>query len=314
MVDIADERMHEPGSAPDWQESFYFNWFDSNSDAMGLARIGFRPNDKTCDALIYTMRGGAIERGYLRRGAPYEGIPDPHSLVAGDVEMRMVEPMSRWTLRLSGRDEVDLTWSGLNAPFDFHQEAPQPLPPGFADHHMEQSGRVAGRVKMRGVEYAVDGFGQRDKSWGVREWGRTEGWNWIPVLFGPDLAMNFTQLFYDGQAYAAGYIFHDGANHAVAQLAIDYDWASNRVPAGVRIEASDVDGWHISITGRSRGQGCLYHRGLMIQESPAEFEAIVDGKRRSGGSGLTEHAWRGGGLERLRAVPRFVATASRILR
>lgn len=316
MVDVIDEQMHEPGPTSDWQESFYFNWFDAHSDAMGLARIGFRPNDKTCDALIYTMRNGGVERGYVRRAVPYHDRPDPRCIVVGDLEMRMVEPMSEWSLTLSGRDSVQLEWTSLNAPFDFHAEAPADaiLPPGFADGHMEQSGRVRGRVRMRGAEYQVDGFGQRDKSWGVREWGRTEGWNWVPVLFGPDLTMNFTQLIQDGHTYPAGYIFHDGTNHAVKDLRIDYDWQSPHVPRGVRLIATDVDGWQIEITGRARGQGCLYHRGLVIQESPTRFEAVADGRRYTGGVGLTEHAWSPSTLEKLRAAPRFIATTKRVLR
>jgi hypothetical protein len=315
MVELRDENMHEPGSAPDWQESFYFNWFDANSDAMGLARIGYRPHDKTCDGLLYTMRGGRIERGYAKIDVPYSGIPDPRQLAVGHLDFRMIEAMSRWELRLRGRDEVDLTWTALNAPFDFHNEAPPGavLPSGFADAHMEQSGRVIGRVKMRGVEYLIDGLGQRDKSWGVREWGRIEGWNWVPVLFGPDLMMNCTQIFSGGRAYPSGYIFHDSANHAVKELTVDYAWASHRVPDASRIVATDVSGFRIEVRGRASAQSVLYRKGLVIQESASRFDAVVDGEHRSG-VGLTEHAWHGGAVGTLRTLPRLAATVSRIAR
>jgi hypothetical protein len=49
--------------------------------------------------------------------------------------------------------------------------------------HFEQSGRVTGWTRFgieRGAErHEIDALGQRDKSWGVRDWARLEGWNWL---------------------------------------------------------------------------------------------------------------------------------------
>ena len=315
MVDPGDEHMHKPGPQPDWQESFYFNWFDSESDAMGLARIGYRPHDHTSDALLYTMRQGSIEGGYAKLNTPYSGIPDPRWLAVGDLEFQMSVPMSTWRLRLQGRNEVDLTWTALHAPFDFHADAPHGavLPPGFADAHIEQSGRVTGRVKMRGVNYTVDGLGQRDKSWGARQWDSIEGWDWIPVLFGPDLTMNCTQVFSGGRAYPSGYIFRDDATHAVVEPTVEYQWAGHQVPCASRIIVTDVSGFRIEVRGHATAQSCLARRGLVIQESPSRFDAIIDGRHRTG-VGLTEHAWHGGRVGTLRALPRLVPTLRRVMR
>lgn len=315
MVDVDDENMHEPGSARDWQESFYFNWFDTDTDAMGLARIGFRPNEQSADGLLYTMRDGGIEGGYLKRETGRGPGTDPKQVAVGDLEFAMIEPMSQWQLRLRGRDEVDLTWTALDAPFDFHNEAPEGivLPPGFADAHFEQSGRVRGRLRIGGSEYTIDGFGQRDKSWGVREWGSVEGWDWVPVLFGPDLTMNCTQLFAGGRAYPSGYIFHDGANHAIREMSVEYDWGARHVPIAARILATDVSGFRIEAYGRAHAQTCLYRSGLVIQESACRFEAVVGGEVRKG-VGLTEHTWHGGFFGSLSAARRFVPTMRRLLR
>ena len=124
MVDADDEFMHDPGPHRDWQESFFFSWFDARSDAMGLARIGYRPSDHTADALLYTMRNGGVEGGYARLNTRYTGTPDPSRLSVGALEFHMCEPMSKWRLLLRGRDAVDLTWTALHAPYDFRAEAP----------------------------------------------------------------------------------------------------------------------------------------------------------------------------------------------
>ncbi|CDO87983.1 hypothetical protein [Mycobacterium triplex] len=225
MVDANDEFMHHPGPHRVWQESFFFSWFDAGADATGLARIGYRPSDHTADALLYTMRNGRVEGGYARLNARFTGTPDPGRLRIGALEFHMSEPMSKWRILLRGRDEVDLTFTALHAPYDFRAEAPpgQYIPPGIADVHMEQSGRVTGTIRMNGATYEIDGLGQRDKSWGDRDWRTIEGWNWIPMLFGPDFTMNCTLLINGGRAYPCGYIHHDGANHAVRELAVDYE-------------------------------------------------------------------------------------------
>jgi hypothetical protein len=315
MVDANDEFMHDPGPHRDWQESFFFSWFDAGSDAMGMARIGYRPSNHTADALLYTMRNGSVEGGYARLNTRYTGTPDPSHLSVGALEFHMCEPMSKWRLLLRGRDEVDLTWTALHAPYDFRAEAPpgQYLPPGIADVHMEQSGRVTGTVKMNGATYEIDGLGQRDKSWGDREWRTIEGWNWIPMLYGPDFTMNCTQLINGGRAYPCGYIFHDGANHAVTEFTVDYRWAGLHVPRTSRIAVTDVSGLRLEIHGGATAQSCLYRRGLVIQESASRFETTIDGQRRTG-VGLTEHAWRGGPLGLLRVLPRLRPAMRMIMR
>jgi hypothetical protein len=315
MVDANDEFMHDPGPHREWQESFFFSWFDAGSDAAGMARIGYRPSNHTADALIYTMRNGGVEGGYARLNVGYAGTPDPGRLSVGALEFHMGEPMSKWRILLRGRDEVDLTWTALHAPYDFRAEAPsgQYLPPGIADVHMEQSGRVTGTVKMNGATYEIDGLGQRDKSWGDRDWRTIEGWNWIPILFGTDFTMNCTQLINGGQAYPCGYIFHDGASHAVTELAVDYQWAGHQVPGTSRIAVTDVSGLRLEIHGGATAQSCLYRKGLVIQESAARFETTIDGQRRTG-VGLTEHAWHGGPLGLLRVLPRLRPAMRMIMR
>jgi hypothetical protein len=315
MVDANDEFMHDPGPQPGWQESFFFSWFDAQSPAMGLARIGYRPSNHTADALLYTMRNGGVEGGYAKLHSRYTGTPDPSRLRVGALEFHMSEPMSKWRLLLGGRDEVDLTWTALHAPFDYHAEAPAGLylPSGFADVHMEQSGRVTGSVKMNGATYAIDGLGQRDKSWGVRRWSSIEGWDWITVLFGPDFSMNCTQLISGGRAYPCGYIFHDGASHAVVELTVDYRWAGHRIPCASRIVVTDVSGLRLEIHGGATAQSCLYKAGLVIQETASRFEAIVDGRLHTG-VGLTEHAWHGGPIGTLRVLPRLLPAVRMIKR
>lgn len=315
MVDANDEFMHHPGPHRVWQESFFFSWFDAEADATGLARIGYRPSNHTADALLYTMRNGRVEGGYARLNARYTGTPDPGRLRIGALEFHMSEPMSKWRILLRGRDEVDLTFTALHAPYDFRAEAPpgQYIPPGIADVHMEQSGRVAGTIRMNGATYEIDGLGQRDKSWGDRDWRTIEGWNWIPMLFGPDFTMNCTLLISGGRAYPCGYIHHDGVNHAVSELAVDYEMAGLHVPSTSRITVTDVSGLRLEIQGNATAQSCLYRKGLVIQESAARFVTTVDGQRRSG-VGLTEHAWHGGPLGLLRVLPRLRAAARMVMR
>ncbi|MEZ5309636.1 MAG: hypothetical protein R2735_03395 [Microthrixaceae bacterium] len=64
MVDTFDEELHEPDDVPHWQESYYFNWADTDGRSYGLTRIGFYESGTKGDGLVLTIRDGIPESLY----------------------------------------------------------------------------------------------------------------------------------------------------------------------------------------------------------------------------------------------------------
>jgi len=191
VITVKDEELHLPGENPHWQESFYFNWSDPARGEFGLTRIGLNHASRTADAALITLKDGKPEFVYAEVGVPFTQDPLDHSvgdgLTIGRLTYTQLAPLERWQITLTGRNSLDLEWTAYTPVVDFHQ--------GFlgdaerSQEHFEQSGRVTGRVALAGVTRSVDGLGQRDKSWGVRDWNGVTGWDWIAGQFDENLSL-----------------------------------------------------------------------------------------------------------------------------
>ena len=52
MIAERDEGLHQVGSDPAWQESFYFNWADARGKSFTRARTGYRFHPRKIDGLV----------------------------------------------------------------------------------------------------------------------------------------------------------------------------------------------------------------------------------------------------------------------
>ncbi|MFO0694689.1 MAG: hypothetical protein U0230_14100 [Polyangiales bacterium] len=296
-IDVLDEKLHVPGPGRAWQESYYFNWSDPAHDVFGLTRIGLRPNEGRADALVLTIRNGRPEFLYpgvgLRLGA-FRSLDPSRGIAMGRLRFVMEEPLRRWRLVLEGRDSMDLVFEACNEPFDYHAVGGDAAEFGspMAAHHFEQFGRVRGTTRFHGKTISIDGFGERDKSWGERDWARIEGWNWLTAQFGPDFAFNVLDVFDRGRRHLGGFVYRDGANHAVKDYTVDFTWGvREHAPRTARIRIDDVDGGHLEVDARADGRFPLYRKRTWIEEAKAEFRTELGGTARVG-HGVLEHVFR----------------------
>jgi hypothetical protein len=311
VIEARDEQLHEAGEGLHWQESFYFNWYDTKTAASGLTRIGFRAHQGLADAVLLTERDGKLQTVYGNTEIRYSGTPAAENLAAGRLTYQMIKPLSQWRLTLAPDDKddttVDLTWTAYTPPFDFHGETSfDYTPTNVAAAHFEQAGTVTGRIRANGTEYTIDGCGHRDKSWGVRDWAKIEGWDWISAQFGPELAINATQVLTDGKHSPAGFVWHGGSNHAIRTLEVRHDFGAPHVTRRTLVRATCADGLQIELIATPHTQFPLYRKGLMIQESPSHFTAQVAGKSYSG-LGIVEHTWHASRWQLLRKLPGLLA-------
>lgn len=305
MITVKDEELHAPGGSPRWQESYYFNWSTADGRSFGLTRIGLNHASGKADAVVVILRDGDPELVYAAVGEPIpSGVLETSlsdGLTVGRLTYTMVDPLGSWQIALVGRDRLDLSWSAYTPPADFHDSFP-------GDHeglqrHFEQSGRVSGEVTCRGRTTRVDGLGQRDKSWGVRDWAGIKGWEWIAGQFDETLSFNATLTDVDGVTSPAGFVYDGGVVRLVRTVAIDY--TGGHLPEAVRIRIRTSGDRSYVVHGTARGRIPLYKEGLLIEETQFEFTCEVNGVRRVG-AGVVEHAYHVGLPALLPKVPRLL--------
>ncbi len=314
-ITAEDEALHPVGEGEHWQESYYFNWADTRHDAFGLTRIGYRFGQQQIDGLILTIRQGRPEYIYPAVNIRDKNLPagqDPYrGLQARKLTYVMEKPLQRWSLQLSGRDTMNLTWEAFTPAFNY-QDSERELPPNVAGHHFEQSGKITGQTRFKGRTLDIDGVGQRDKSWGVRDWANVEGWDWISVQFGEDLTFNVWEGWFGGRQYQNGFVFREGINHPVRRLKLQYHWSRKlHVPETVHL-AIDAGTPQLEVTATTLGWFPLIKKGLWIQEIHTAVEANLNGQTRRG-IGVVEHAWRVSRRQLTASVPGLIKVAAQTL-
>jgi hypothetical protein len=187
-VDPKDEQSHQPGPEDLWGESWYFDFFAADGSIGGWIRLGLYPN-----------LGVAWYHAFVvGPGRPIAAVADLEAPLpkAGSLELRShglwadhtcETPLEHWSL---GNEAFAVA---VDAPSELYDRAPRgdQLPMGLdlewetdgEPHHYvhttryEVPCRVHGEVLIGAERIELDGYGQRDHSWGVRDWWQM-GWVW----------------------------------------------------------------------------------------------------------------------------------------
>jgi len=112
--------------------------------------------------------------------------------------------------------------------------------------------RVTGTVTIDGEELRLDGPGQRDHSWGVRDWW-SFGWCWSAGHLEDGTHLHMTEVRMDIGTFAPGYVQRGG------ELTPVHD--------GSITETVDADGF--------ASQATLNFDGLVVEVEPIEFGPIL---------------------------------------
>lgn len=185
--DAVDEGRHEPTGDELWNESWYFDFADDRQGIGGWFRLGLVPNQGKAWVNALLCGPDLPTVALVDFEAP---LPTDLSEVHADgarLGFAATEPLStyRVTVRAKGQAyddpaallrgetgrptelSVDLTFTTAGTPYQYR------VTPRY-----EIACVVSGTVAADGREYALDGVaGQRDHSWGVRDWWSME-WVW----------------------------------------------------------------------------------------------------------------------------------------
>jgi Ecdysteroid kinase-like family len=173
----SDEQAHPPGDEPLWNESWYFDFADPRQGVGGWVRLGLMPNEKTTwtNALL------------CGPDMPTVALLDFHDTGAIELTLDATEPLHTYRVTVRGAGQayddpagllrgeagrpvemtMELVWTTVGVPYQYR----------FATRY-EIPCTVSGTVTVEGRTFTIEAVpGQRDHSWGVRDWWAMD-WVW----------------------------------------------------------------------------------------------------------------------------------------
>jgi hypothetical protein len=184
----ADELYHPPGEGPWWGESWYFDFATPDGSLGGYVRLGLYPNQRVawywaCVVGEDRPLVSVVDHDVSPPRAPSleiraDGIWADHNVETPFDHMTL--GCEAFALGLGDPAEMYGSPRGDRVPFGLDLEwetdgVAYAYPPGTSRY--EVPCRVHGEVLVGDERIAVDAIGERDHSWGERDWW-VLGWTW----------------------------------------------------------------------------------------------------------------------------------------
>ena len=255
IPDAADERRHGPDPERLWNESYYLDWFDPDGRTGGYVRLGLYPNEGV--AWFWCCLVGADEPTVLviDHEVPVPAMPSLEVRSSGLwADMVIEEALDHFSVGVEAfgvavddpaaayrggaggiRGDrmavgIDLGWETDGPDVAAADAEPWAFHYGVTTRY-EIPCRVAGEVLIGDRRITLDGWGQRDHSWGVRDWW-ADSWTW------------FSGRLDDGERFhAVKVVGRDGGigyRSTAGGLVGSYDVTSTPVPGAGGIPTSGV--------------------------------------------------------------------------
>jgi hypothetical protein len=282
VVQPDDESRHQPDEAALWNESYYCDFVQStNPPTLPLAaspntpttaddadladspdlwggwlRLGLYPNRSVAWWTAWLLNPDGQGICCVEYAAP---VPAGNGLVSSsntaDVEIEIVKPLEefrmvvpRMVCKRFARPEdayfdigwepttasLDLTWTTDGVPYHYVLTSRYEIPC-----------LVSGSVTMGDQTLSVNGQGQRDHSWGVRDWWAF-GWCWSSARLDDGTRVHLADIRIPGAPAYFGYVQTPGPGgtaqvHTVTSLSVREDLGPEGFPTGARIEMTAMD-------------------------------------------------------------------------
>lgn len=282
-----DDYLHEPSEHLNYRESYYFNWVDLESGISGFSTIGLLPNAKKREFVFALLYGKDLREAYQKE--PNGVVSDDlhKALSYGKLSYKLISPMQEWKISYrSKKMTVDLLWSGRFPAYDFGKGSGTSW-----QGHFEQSGIVNGKVTFAdGKELSIKGLGQRDKSWGPRDW-HIEMWFALHAQF-DDVSIGLRRDYVDGKYFPSGGISTIDGYVPITRVEVDAEYINDRKPYAAETKIYGADGSTYTLRSKiiSDGSYIRFVRNISGKSTELWEEMAVHEWKETGkkGTGLLE--------------------------
>lgn len=222
-----DESRHDPEGERLWGESYYMDFVADEGSLGGYIRVGWYPNLGVVWWTTAIVEPGGRTIMWVSYDAPATSTTTakgPNYSVEVDVAM----PLEELRVRAVGTGEsfvdpvavyrgengepvaldLDLSWRTDGQPFHYDSTTRYEIPC-----------LVAGTIRLGDRTVIIHGQGQRDHSWGVRDWWAF-GWNWMAARFSDGGRVHAVDVRIPGLDVAFGYV-QDGPSSLVVVTSAD---------------------------------------------------------------------------------------------
>jgi hypothetical protein len=230
-IEITEEAefIHNFGIFPlHHNESWYFNFVDRPNKVYCISRFSFEMGQKRSRILFILVIDGKINTYF--KEVPLEEMP-ANLEFNKRLQYICITPMKQWQLKFEDRNvKLDVIYNARFPVFN-SMEVEDPLTSlkkygvellnVAAQHHYEQAMNVIGTliVKKTDENREIKCLGNRDHSWGTRDWVDIDSWNWGAAQF-EDQTLGFFRSNVLGKIPQGGFISSKDGNIPITGVAV----------------------------------------------------------------------------------------------
>jgi hypothetical protein len=240
---------------PWWTETIWFAWMVPERNMLGYFYPVFRPN-------LGVQFGGVLVFDHTAE-LPWE-LPvfhyDWHLQMTPGLDLRNASLPNGMTINAREPGRVyDLGYDSRELQLELRYEAlMRPMlsrgtPPFSVAGHLDQPGRVTGRMVLNGEEIAVDCMAMRDRAWGPRRDGRQPKVGYAYATISETSAFLSVSVHRrdDLDRVTTGFLMRDGTWAKLARGTRDVVRDEKGRPARIEIDAEDELGRPVQAVGEA---------------------------------------------------------------
>jgi hypothetical protein len=285
-----DDGPHAATGEPLWNESWYFDFADLEQSVGGWVRLGLYPNQRTAwiNALLCSPSMPTVAINDFEAA-----LPDDRGTVhtdAFELALTAIEPLRTYRVTLRGQGQayndpaallrgesgtpvelaLDLVWTTAGTPYQYR------ITPRY-----EIPCTVTGTITVDGREVGVrEVAGQRDHSWGVRDWWAMD-WVWSALHLDDGTHLHGVDIRLPGApAFGVGYRQQPGQPLLELQAVTAREtFGDNALPQATAIDFGDVTA---TIEIRGHAPVLLTAPDGRISHFPRAWATVTTGDGRTG--------------------------------
>lgn len=245
-----DEGAHVSGDEALWNESWYFDFIDADQSVGGWLRLGLMPNENRCwvQALLCGPEMPTIVVSDFDAPLP----SDPARVHTADIEFThgATVPLQSYPVTVRGRGQAyddpaallrgetgrdvdaafELVWTTQGAPYQYRITSRYEIPC-----------TVSGTVTADGRRYVFEEVaGQRDHSWGARDWWGME-WVWSAIHLDDGTRLHGVDLRIPGlPQMGVGYSQQHGVVTELKSVTTREEFGANDLPLSAEFTLDSV--------------------------------------------------------------------------
>jgi len=291
-VDPADEGRHAPDTEALWNESYYLDVVSDDGSVAAYVRIGMYPNlgvtwwttmvvgpERPMVASVAYDLPLPVGDATVVRGAGHDlawtaDVPlEVMTVRATATAVIEADPAAAYRRSDTGTPtelELDLTWRTDGSPYHYDVTTRYEVPC-----------LVEGSIRIDDERLAVRGQGQRDHSWGVRDWWAF-GWCWSAVRLDDGTRLHLTDVRIPGMPVALGYVQVPGEPvRPIAALAVSEVLGREGMPTAATVHI-EPGGYQLAVEPVAFGPVLLTADDGRVSRFPRAMVDVTTGDGRRG--------------------------------